>query len=37
MGVLFAGLIISLWAVTQSREAPQLILLGLLTIISPQF
>jgi PAS domain S-box-containing protein len=36
-GLLFAGLIISLWAVTQSREAPQLILLGLLTIITLNF
>lgn len=36
-GLLFVGLIISLWAVTQSREAPQLILLGLLTIISLNF
>lgn len=36
-GLLFVGLIASLWAVTQSRAAPQLILLGLLTIISLNF
>ncbi len=36
-GLLFVGLIVSLWAVTQSREAPQLILLGLLTIITLNF
>ncbi|MCA9978761.1 MAG: hypothetical protein KC413_23540 [Anaerolineales bacterium] len=36
-GLLFAGLIISLWAVTRSREAPQLILLGLLTILTLNF
>ncbi|MCB9418442.1 MAG: PAS domain-containing protein [Ardenticatenaceae bacterium] len=36
-GLLFMGLIVSLWAVTQSRNAPQLILLGLLTIISLNF
>ena len=35
--LLFAGLIISLWAVTQSRNAPQLILLGLLTVITLNF
>ncbi|MEJ2749544.1 MAG: ATP-binding protein [Anaerolineae bacterium] len=36
-GLLFVGLVISLWAVTQSRNAPQLILLGLLTVISLNF
>jgi PAS domain S-box-containing protein len=36
-GLLFAGLIISLWAVTQSRKASQLILLGLLAIITFNF